>query len=615
MKNEEFAQLVRSIEAKSSRDPAAFRRAALGWAAAGYGFVLGTLAIIGFALALCVWYLSESRGGGAVVVKLMIAIGALGIAILRALWVRFEAPQGLRLDETEAPTLQKEVASLREALRTPPIHQILITSDLNASVTQTPRLGPLGFYRNTLSIGLPLMDALSVEEFRAVLAHEMGHASRAHGRAGAWIYRLRLTFARLQEHFKETKGLFEGFFQKFFDWWWPRFVAHAMVSGRIREFEADTFAGERESGVALIRALARLRSVGEHMDSAFWPSIQTLNRIDQTPPGDLLDRMQTEIRTAVPDARTLQEAWLEESSIEDSHPSLRQRAEALVVSRDEMQSLDVVRESATAVYLGEARARLAETLSAEWRTSIGPIWEVRHRESHAQAEQASALDAMGDALSVDEIIERALLANGMEGPAAALSWFERALTKEPDNAAALFHAGRLRLEQGDDDGAVALRRAADTEMFRGAALSLLEAHLRKSGRTAEIAHVEKELWEYGDMVAAAEKEREALSPADDLDPHGLGPELVETWRELVRRHPEIEAAYLCQKRMKHLRFDTRVVLGVKVRVPWYRRSEPITSRVLQSLVNDFPGAGWALILNNADKNLRAKVETSQARIV
>lgn len=614
MKNEEFAQLVRSIEARSSKDPAAFGRAALAWAAGGYGFVLGTLAVIGIALALCAWYLSHEQSGAAAVVKLMIAIGAVGVAIVRALWVRFEDPKGLRLEEADAPGLRQEVENLRQAIKTPPIHQILMTSELNASLTQTPRMGPLGFYRNTLSIGLPLMDALSVQEFRAVLAHEMGHASRAHGRAGAWIYRLRLTFARLQEHFKETKGLFEGFFQRFFDWWWPRFVAHAMVSGRIREFEADAFARELESSVALIRALARIRLVSAHLDAAFWPSIQALNRNDRDPPHDLLGRMEASLRTAAPDVRVLQEAWLEESSIEDSHPSLRQRAEALAVSREEVQMIGPVLESASSLYLGEARSKVADALSAEWRTSIEPMWGAGHAESHEQAERANELDAMGDALGVEEIIERALLANGLEGQGAALRWLERALAKEPDHAAALFHSGRLRLEQGDEGGTAALRKAANTELFKGAALSLIEAHLRKSGRTAEIAEVEKELWEHGDIVAAAEKEREAISAADDLDPHGLAPDAVERWRELVRRRPEIEAAYLWQKRMKHLRFDARFVLGVKVRVPWYRRSEPITSRVLQSLVTEFPGAGWAVILNGADKKLRAKVEISAARI-
>lgn len=615
MKNEEFAQLVRSIEAGSSKDPAAFRRAALAWAAGGYGFVLGTLAIIGVALGLCVWYLSHQRGGAAAVVKLMIAIGAVGVAIVRALWVRFEAPEGLRLEEANAPALRNEVESLRQALETPPIHQILITSELNASLTQTPRLGPLGFYRNTLSIGLPLMDALPVEEFRAVLAHEMGHASRAHGRAGAWIYRLRLTFARLQEHFKESKGLFEGFFQRFFDWWWPRFVAHAMVSGRIREFEADAYARERESGVALIRALARIRSVGAHLDAAFWPSIQALNRNHRNPPQDLLDRMHAALRAAAPEVRILQEAWLEESSIEDSHPSLRQRAEALGVGRDEMQSIGPVHECASSLYLGEARRRLAEALSAEWRTSIEPMWGVGQTESHEQAERASELDARADALSADDIIERALLANSLEGQGAALRWFDRALALEPDHAAALFHSGRLRLEQGDEAGAAALRKAANTEPFRGAALSLMAAHLRKSGRTAEIAEVEKELWAYGDLVAAAEKEREAISAADEFEAHGLDEALVEQWRALVRPHPDIEAAYLCRKRMKHLTHDARLVLAVKVRVPWYRRSEPVTNRVLESLVKNFPGAGWAVILNNAEKKLRTKVEAASTRIV
>ena len=74
---------------------------------------------------------------------------------------------------------------------------MLLTGDFNAAIVQHPRFGIFGGTRNYLMLGLPLMQSLSPAEFQAVVAHEFGHLWGAHGRFGAWIYRLRTGWARL----------------------------------------------------------------------------------------------------------------------------------------------------------------------------------------------------------------------------------------------------------------------------------------------------------------------------------------------------------------------------------------------------------------------------------
>jgi len=54
-------------------------------------------------------------------------------------------------------------------------------------VVQSPREGIVGWPRNYLLIGLPLMKTLSVDQFEAVLAHELGHVARGHGKVSNWI--------------------------------------------------------------------------------------------------------------------------------------------------------------------------------------------------------------------------------------------------------------------------------------------------------------------------------------------------------------------------------------------------------------------------------------------
>ena len=73
------------------------------------------------------------------------------------------------------------------------IHGVYLNGDLNAAMAQVPRYGIFGGFRNELVLGLPLMAAMDEAHFTAVLAHEVGHLARRHGRFSARIYGMRQT--------------------------------------------------------------------------------------------------------------------------------------------------------------------------------------------------------------------------------------------------------------------------------------------------------------------------------------------------------------------------------------------------------------------------------------
>src|SRR5436190_1858633 len=80
----------------------------------------------------------------------------------------------------EARELTALMDELRSAIRCR-VDRVLLTADFNASVQQVPRLGLFGWSRRYLLIGLPLLEVLSREELRVVLAHEFAHLSAEHG--------------------------------------------------------------------------------------------------------------------------------------------------------------------------------------------------------------------------------------------------------------------------------------------------------------------------------------------------------------------------------------------------------------------------------------------------
>ncbi|MFT4584050.1 MAG: Zn-dependent protease with chaperone function [Gammaproteobacteria bacterium] len=113
--------------------------------------------------------------------------------LTKSLWVKLEAPGGYRLAKKNCPQLFEEIDSLRRSLKALKIHEVILTADLNAAISQTPRLEVFGWQKNTLILGLELLLTLSPEQARAVVAHEFGHLSGNHSRFAGWIYRIRQT--------------------------------------------------------------------------------------------------------------------------------------------------------------------------------------------------------------------------------------------------------------------------------------------------------------------------------------------------------------------------------------------------------------------------------------
>lgn len=136
---------------------------------------------------------------GAVLGKLLLVTLAVPFAILVATWRLIRAktppPEGLKVRPGRAPGLWAEARAIAAAVGTRPPDEIRLVPEVNAAVSErTHLLGVIGG-RRYLYIGVPLLQALTVSQLRAVLAHEFGHYSHSHTRLGALTYRGRNAIA------------------------------------------------------------------------------------------------------------------------------------------------------------------------------------------------------------------------------------------------------------------------------------------------------------------------------------------------------------------------------------------------------------------------------------
>lgn len=117
--------------------------------------------------------------------------GFLAVFMLKALvFVRRGQHGGLtEITATEQPRLFAFLYRLADEARAPRPARVYVSSRVNAAVFYD--LSLLNFFlpsKKNLEIGLPLLNVLSVSEFKAVLAHEFGHFAQRSMAVGRWVY-------------------------------------------------------------------------------------------------------------------------------------------------------------------------------------------------------------------------------------------------------------------------------------------------------------------------------------------------------------------------------------------------------------------------------------------
>lgn len=136
------------------------------------------------------WLLLLAYGGPA------LSGGILLLFLARPLFFGAEPEaEPLELDLAAEPRLQAVIRQLCQAIGLKPPEAVLLSNEVNASVHFEQ--GWRGFFsgRKVLTIGMPLVAGLSVQQFVGVLAHEFGHFGQRFGmrchflinRVNAWL--------------------------------------------------------------------------------------------------------------------------------------------------------------------------------------------------------------------------------------------------------------------------------------------------------------------------------------------------------------------------------------------------------------------------------------------
>lgn len=586
----EFDQMVERLEARFKGRPQHLTRSALAWAVLGYGvLIVGLLGSLAVAV-VCVWMIFESPNALTLKLGIILGLAALAIAwsILRGAWIRLSPPQGEVLTRESVPQLFELIDSTAAKVGGIQFHRVLLTDELNASVVQVPLLGIFGWYRNYLNLGMQLLDALSPEEFHAVLAHEFAHLSKAHGRTGNWLYRIRSSWQNVATSLSQQGGMLVKPLGAFFAWFWPRFNARAFVLSRANEYEADAFSASATSPVTTARALQRIAVESRRLDEEFWGNLGKRAGREAAPPTTIYQDLSTLMKNKVEPANCLR--WLDQrlamtTGTADTHPGLRDRISALGIP-PESCSLDPITESAADSLLGHDFALAARHLfSGLWINAHRDHWKQAHEEANTDREK---LEELAAAPPTDKNLwEMLRLRCVLNGVPAMRREIEGWIGTHPDHLVSRYILGSHLLSLDDPAGTSLLEAVAEADP--GSAYECLGQLMNYHDRRGDVAAVREIKHRADQHDARAERtmfERNNLSADDSFEPHGFSGEKIAGKCQVLAAHPEVREAWLVRKRTTGFPQWQHHVLVVHFKFPTLKlTTDTDVSGLLQTLAN------------------------------
>lgn len=457
----DFIHLVRLSENACAEDSQAYRRSVALYAALGYFWVVACFLL---SIAILYWVGSAMQQGkfrGQMVWPLIAAAGLLWTS-LRALWIRLDAPVGLEITRKDAPALFESLDRIRKKIKGPPIDHVLLNAEFNASISQIPRFGLFGGAVNYLTIGLPLLMAIDRPRFLAVMAHEYGHLRGDHGQFAAWVYRTRLSWMKMEHGMRNDSNPVSAATQAFLRWYFPRFLAKTFAMARQDEYEADQIAGKLLGSEVAGAALSEIAVKGEWIDREFWP-LHWRGASASALPVRPFTAMRTLLALPPSDdfARDAFKRSLRQiSDVDDTHPVLRDRLEALDVGKSLPKWST---KSALGLLGGGSTSDVQKWLDhfdKQWCLDNATDWKRHHAYLSRVRARADALTSSLARNSADEMAELGDLKHRLDAKADVRLFYERALQISPQHP-----AGLRGLAQSLPDAQHSLRMDALSQLF------------------------------------------------------------------------------------------------------------------------------------------------------
>lgn len=612
-RDENFLNLVKAVEARAKGDPKWLQRKTLRLALLGYGVILGSILLmipVGLGLGAAVLVLS---GGNAAAAKLAFVLAAvpIGFAFILAkslLMPRYDMP-GVEIREQDAPQLFGFLNHIIRETKGPRFAKVYISNEMNASVSR--HTGPLGFFGFgpvLLTLGLPLMQAVTKEQLGGVIGHEYGHVAAKDNALSQWIYRIRNSWIVLEERLQLEQLWYTLKLNRFYSWFIAVFSAYSFALSRKCEYEADAFAAKLAGPAVTASALSTIAVRGDEGGDRYWRDVwklaETSPDVSGAKPYSRMGQFFTEPREQ---GEIVAAILREKTGYASTHPSTLDRVAALGQSFAAPAPLSV---SAARELLGPLENQLATRFDAEWQAAVREQWEFVHTDFSALRQRLAALKEKPlESLSREELTALANAAGSVREDATIIAASEEMLRRAPDDAEARLNLAVLKLEKGDENMLKELEEVAklDARLIAPACSQAL-GYLHKNNRADEAKHFEDKLsaWEY--EREAASQERGLVLWKDNWLQHGLPAAEVARLAEYCAQFKSLHTVWLAQKKVAYMPEYPSYLVAFKLRYQPFKSQKKLQEEINAFIAHSGLDGSYVFIEATGVKDLEGKLK-------
>lgn len=614
MTDAEYRSKIMVLQQQFDTDRASYYKKLIGITLLGYSYIVFVLLLLLMFIGVLI-LVALTKSGLILAVKLGIPLLLLTWVIGRSLIVRVPRPDGIEVSSRDCPALFVLLEKIASRVHTSVPDTVLIDSEFNAAVIQRPVFGFLGT-QNILIIGLPLLECLTVNEFGSVLAHELGHLSKSHGRLGLWFYKTRTVWVQLIAQL-ESKNHFGTFlFNAFARWFYPMFNCYSYVVARHHEIEADKIAASIAGSEITADALKKVEVVSEFLDRHFWPDISIKARQLAAPVENIYKMLSGTIYSNAfldKSDELYKVAFLKDPNPYDPHPSLAERIS--FIGANTALTARVTTGTAAKEVLGDIYESLHRTFSKQWKENVQNFWIDMYKKGNEERKLLSEIETeiRNGKFVAERLYTRARILKAENRIEEALEALRSTVDKFPDAADAHFALGYELLEKNDTSGVSHLLYAMKKDdLLTGEVCSRLIEYYGSIGRQREKEQYAKILEDHISAVEQASEERASFSTSDIIEPHQLTKDTLYTIAKQLEKYDFLKAAYLVQKKIVHFSSHPVYIMGIlfKGRTMFMPADKMIEKRqlILENL--EFPGEWFCLLLDRQTRGYRNKFLTA-----
>ncbi len=561
----------------------------------GYCYLLSVLFISFSIIGLFVYLSIINTDLLRIAIFLSIPLVFIILIIIKSLLIKVSKPSGIKLNAKEQPQLFAILKSLQKSMQTKKIHCVYLNANLNAGIMQYPKLGLLGMYRNYLIIGFPLMMAENETEFKAILAHELGHLSYNHGRFSIYIYRLQSTWNHFVRYFENNHSKLMWIFNQFINWYVPLFNSYAMALNREQENQADQLAASISSNEVYAQSLIKLDIASLIENKNFWKNIYEEAKNAITPPKDVyyqLYALYQNIDNTLIDKYHFQ-VINHKTSYLDTHPALIDRLKAIHINPDIHVNFN---ENCFSTLLNNDNSYLIY-YNKLWFDRNIKWFNHTFKNTQSQLKRLQEIKLLDEEkFNLTDYFEKAFLIEHVISKEEALDMYNKILDVHKNYLPALFSKGRVLLSYDNSLGVLFIEEVIQKDMrYARDGYQLVINYFIFSNNSYEAQKRLVKLKEFNQYYEKATNERQRIQSNTKFIPHDLQEHELNEITTQLKNYSLIEYFYIARKKVKYLKQYSYYVICLKLKPVTVEKQKILINKIVQNI--DFLGEIIIIPLN------------------